>query len=57
MTRLKVLSHSSASVERIFSLVNHVKNKTNSLKLRLLGNVVGITSTVKKPSKRIYMDT
>lgn len=33
MTNLTILPHSSASVERIFSLINHVKNRsTNSLK-------------------------
>jgi len=36
MTRFTVLPLSTVSLERIFSLVNHIQTKTNSLKMRLL---------------------
>ena len=57
ITRFMVLPHTTASAERVFSLVSHVKTRTNSLKLRLSSKVVGKTSIVKKPSKRLYVDT
>jgi len=57
MTRFMVLSHSSASVEGIFLRVDNVETKTISLKQDLLRKVAGKTSIVKKPAKRLYMDT
>jgi len=32
MTKLTVVPHSSASTEKIFSLLNHIKTTSNSLK-------------------------
>jgi len=45
---------SIASLERAFSLANHIKTNTNLLKPRLFRKIVITTSIVKKqPSKRL----
>jgi len=57
MAGFMALPHSSASVERIFSLVNHVKTKTNLLKQKVNKKDCWQNKPCQETSKPLYMDT